>query len=215
MNPIRSSVLSTLVLFHIAIITASNYLVQLPINIFGFHTTWGAFSFPLIFIATDLSVRLLGADLARQVIWRVMLPALLVSYLVSVLFFQGQWQGWQSLQELNTFVARIAAASFAAYLLGQLLDISVFNRLRQISLWWVAPLCSTLLGNLVDTFAFFGLAFAGSSDEFMRQHWVEIAWADYGFKLLISVAFSLPLYALVLGRLQRWLQPAALTPQQA
>uniref|UniRef100_UPI004054951D queuosine precursor transporter n=2 Tax=Pseudomonas TaxID=286 RepID=UPI004054951D len=76
--------LVALVLFHILIIIASNYLVQLPITLFGWHTTWGAFSFPFIFLATDLTVRLLGKRTARLVIARVMLPALLISYIVSV-----------------------------------------------------------------------------------------------------------------------------------
>ena len=69
--------------FHIIVIAASNYLVQFPFEIFGFHTTWGAFSFPFIFLATDLTVRLFGSSLARQIIFRAMLPALLISYVVS------------------------------------------------------------------------------------------------------------------------------------
>ncbi|MFP8967864.1 7-cyano-7-deazaguanine/7-aminomethyl-7-deazaguanine transporter [Pokkaliibacter sp. CJK22405] len=200
-----TKVITWLVSFHILVIVASNYLVQLPITLFGYHTTWGAFSFPLIFVATDLTVRLLGAERARRIIFRVMFPALALSYLVSVLFYKGEPQSLSALTELNTFVARITLASFMAYLIGQLLDIQIFNRLRLLSLWWIAPLASTVLGNLADTFAFFSLAFAHSSDAFMSQHWVEIAWADYGFKLLISVAFTLPLYGILLGRLQRWL----------
>ena len=72
--------LSLLVAFHIAIVIASNYLVQLPINLLGFHSTWGAFSFPFIFLATDLTVRLIGKQPARRVITRAMLPALVASY---------------------------------------------------------------------------------------------------------------------------------------
>ncbi|MBX9762994.1 MAG: queuosine precursor transporter, partial [Pseudomonadaceae bacterium] len=86
--------LVTLVLFHILIITASNYLVQLPITLFGWHTTWGAFSFPFIFLATDLTVRLLGKRHARLVIAQVMLPALLISYSVSVLFQEASFRGF-------------------------------------------------------------------------------------------------------------------------
>ncbi|BBI62103.1 hypothetical protein HSBAA_34090 [Vreelandella sulfidaeris] len=78
--------LMVMVAFHIGIIAASNYLVQLPFTLFGFHTTWGAFSFPFIFLATDLTVRLFGKGPARSIILRVMLPALLVSYVVSVVF---------------------------------------------------------------------------------------------------------------------------------
>lgn len=126
-------------LFHIAIITSSNYLVQLPISIFGFHTTWGAFTFPFIFLATDLTVRIFGAPLARRIILAVMVPALFISYVISTVTFQGEWQGFAALTSFNLFVARIAAASFMAYVLGQILDVQVFNRLRQRSAWWVAP----------------------------------------------------------------------------
>lgn len=117
------------------------------------HTTWGAFTFPFIFLATDLTVRIFGAQLARKIIFLVMLPALAVSYLLSVVFFEGSFQGFSQLGEFNLFVARIAAASFMAYLLGQILDVHVFNRLRQLKQWWVAPTCSTLFGNALDTIA--------------------------------------------------------------
>lgn len=130
--------LSLLVAFHIAIVIASNYLVQLPINLLGFHSTWGAFSFPFIFLATDLTVRLIGKAEARRVITRAMLPALVASYVVGVLFHEGRFNGWAALGDFNTFVFRIAFASFAAYVLGQLLDIQVFDRIRQSSRsWWL------------------------------------------------------------------------------
>ena len=99
-------------LFHVAIIAASNYLVQLPINLFGLHTTWGAFTFPFIFLATDLTVRIFGAELARRIIGVVMMPALLVSYLLGVLFFEGQYQGAGQLAEFNLFVAICSARSW-------------------------------------------------------------------------------------------------------
>lgn len=141
----RKKALIWLSLFHLLVITSSNYLVQLPISIFGFHTTWGAFSFPFIFLATDLTVRIFGAPLARRIILAVMIPALLISYGVSALFYMGEWQGFAALTSFNLFVARIAAASFMAYALGQILDVHVFNRLRQNRRWWLAPTASTLL----------------------------------------------------------------------
>lgn len=190
-------------LFHILIIASSNYLVQLPITIFGFHTTWGAFSFPFIFLATDLTVRIFGAELARRIILMVMLPALAVSYVLSVLFFEGQYQGVAQLATFNLFVARIALASFMGYLIGQLMDIIVFNRLRQMHSWWVAPAASTVFGNLVDTISFFSVAFWKSSDPFMAEHWVEIATVDYSFKLLISIGLFVPLYGVLLRYLVR------------
>ncbi|ANU37967.1 7-cyano-7-deazaguanine/7-aminomethyl-7-deazaguanine transporter [Vibrio scophthalmi] len=190
-----------LALFHLIIIASSNYLVQLPFTILGFHTTWGAFTFPFIFLATDLTVRIFGAQMARKIIFLVMLPALVVSYLLSVVFFEGQYQGFSHLGEFNVFVARIAAASFMAYLLGQVLDVQVFNRLRQMKQWWIAPTCSTLFGNAIDTLAFFSVAFYQSPDPFMAEHWMEIALVDYSFKLVISLGLFVPMYGVLLNYL--------------
>src|SRR5690606_8224910 len=152
--------LSLLVAFHIAIVIASNYLVQLPIDLFGFHSTWGALSSPFIVLATDRRVRLLGKSPQRHVITRAMVPALLASYVVGVLFHEGRFNGWGSLGDFTTFVFRIAFASFSAYVLGQLLDIQVFDRIRQRSArWWLAPSVSMVFGQALDTVAFFSVAF--------------------------------------------------------
>ncbi|GED22530.1 7-cyano-7-deazaguanine/7-aminomethyl-7-deazaguanine transporter [Halomonas sabkhae] len=201
----RRRCLTLLVSLHILVIAASNYLVQLPFSLFGWHTTWGAFSFPFIFLATDLTVRLFGKEPARAIILRVMLPALVVSYVVSVLFPQGGFAGFGALGQWDLFVGRIALASFMAYVVGQLLDIMVFDRLRRKQAWWVAPALSTLLGNLADTFAFFSIAFHHSPDPFMAANWPEIAWVDYVIKLGVSLALFLPLYGVLLGGLSRWL----------
>ncbi len=192
---------------HVAIIVASNYLVQWPVQLFGVLTTWGAFTFPLVFVATDLTVRLLGQRAARRVVARVMLPALAVSYIVSVLFHDGRFAGWQALGEFNLFVARIALASFVAYVAGQLLDIAVFAQLRRRRPWWLAPAASTVLGSALDTALFFAVAFHRSSDAFMAEHWVSIALVDYAAKLVISLVAFVPLYRLLLERLARPLLP--------
>ena len=198
-----SRALTVLVSLHILIICASNYLVQLPFQIIGFHTTWGAFSFPFVYLATDLTVRIFAQTAARQIILKAMIPALLISYVVGVIFHQGDFQGLTALLQFNNFVFRIAFASFAAYLLGQLMDISVFSKLRQMRAWWVAPAASTLVGNLVDTIVFFGLAFYGSTDNFMAAHWPEIASVDYGFKLIVSLGLFLPAYGVLLKVLEQ------------
>ncbi|MEZ2604232.1 7-cyano-7-deazaguanine/7-aminomethyl-7-deazaguanine transporter [Kluyvera intermedia] len=199
----RRHALVWLSLFHLLVITSSNYLVQLPVSIFGFHTTWGAFSFPFIFLATDLTVRIFGAPLARRIVFAVMIPALMISYVISALFYMGEWQGFGALAHFNLFVARIAAASFMAYALGQILDVHVFNRLRQSRHWWLAPTASTLFGNISDTLAFFFIAFWRSTDPFMAAHWVEIALVDYTFKVLISIVFFLPMYGVLLNMLMK------------
>lgn len=201
----RSLVL--LSLFHIFIITISNYLVQItfeinvPVANWVIPTTWGTFTFPFIFLATDLTVRVFGAELARKIIFVVMLPALVVSYVISVLFFETQFQGIAALAEFNLFVFRIALASFSGYVVGQLLDVFVFNKLRQGKSWWLAPMCSTVFGTLVDTFVFFAVAFYKSSDEYMAEHWFTIGAVDYAFKLFVSLLLFLPLYGVLLNYL--------------
>ena len=205
--------LSLLVAFHIAIVIASNYLVQLPIMLFGFHSTWGAFSFPFIFLATDLTVRLIGKQAARRVITRAMLPALVVSYFVGVLFHNGHFNGWEALASFNGFVFRIALASFAAYVFGQLLDIQVFDRIRQNSRsWWLAPTASAIVGQALDTVAFFGIAFWRSSDPFMAANWVEIAAVDYAIKLAVSLLLFVPAYGVVLAAIVRAMRVPPATP---
>lgn len=200
---VSRAVLAALIAFHILIIIASNYLVQLPITLFGWHTTWGAFSFPFIFLATDLTVRLIGKRSARVVIARVMLPALVASYIVSVLFHEGAFGGVAALGEFNLFVFRIALASFLAYAFGQLLDIQVFDRLRRMRQWWIAPTASTIFGNLLDTFLFFSVAFWRSDDPFMAANWLEIATVDYVIKLAISLILFVPLYGMLLSAIVR------------
>ncbi len=188
---------------HLLIIAASNYLVQIPFEIAGFHSTWGTFSFPFIFVATDLTVRIFGAPLARRIIFLTMFPALFVSYLISVLFVGQQWAGWQALNTFNLFVARIAIASFLAYSIGQIMDILVFNRLRQRPQWWLAPACAMIIGNIVDTLVFFSVAFYRTDDAYLAEHWVEIAFIDYLFKITACLIFFLPLYGVLLNYLLR------------
>ncbi|MGP5063296.1 7-cyano-7-deazaguanine/7-aminomethyl-7-deazaguanine transporter [Psychrobacter celer] len=205
-EPIRyRRALFWLVSLHIFIIASSNYLVQIPVELFGFITTWGAVTFPFIFLITDLTVRIFGQHLARRIIFFAMMPALMISYYFSVVFSNGQFIGHEHLLDFNLFVFRIVLASFSAYVVGQLLDIQVFNKLRRLSIWWVAPLASTFIGNLVDSFCFFAIAFYKSPDPFMASHWIEIGAMDYLFKIVMGVCVFLPLYGVVLAKLQKML----------
>jgi len=215
-HPRASFWLALLVAFHILVIIASNYLVQLPVELFGFHSTWGAFSFPFIFLATDLTVRLIGKAPARRVILRAMVPALVVSYVVSVLFHEGGFNGFGALAEFNTFVFRIAFASFAAYVLGQLLDVHVFDRMRRGYVqWWVAPAASAVLGQALDTVAFFGIAFWRSDNPFMAAHWGEIAAVDYVIKLTVSLLLFVPMYGIALNAIVRAMRRREALPAAA
>ncbi|TAN29761.1 MAG: 7-cyano-7-deazaguanine/7-aminomethyl-7-deazaguanine transporter [Castellaniella sp.] len=208
-----SAYLALLVAFHIVIVIASNYLVQLPIDLFGFHSTWGAFSFPFIFLATDLTVRLIGKIQARRVIMRAMIPALIASYFVSVLFHSGSFNGIGALGEFNSFVFRIAFASFAAYVLGQLMDVHVFDRMRRGDMqWWVAPAASSVVGQALDTAAFFSIAFWHSSNPFMATHWGEIAVVDYAIKLSVSLLLFVPMYGIALNAIIRFIKPRDAMP---
>ena len=198
-----------LALFHILIITASNWLVRYPFTVFGIATTWAALSYPFTFLSTDLTVRIFGASHARRIIFFAMLPGLLFSYLLSIV------SGASGGALFDSVAARIALASLSAYAAGQLLDIFVFNRLRQLKQWWPAPAASTIAGNAIDTLIFFSLAFYASRDAFMAAHWPEIAAVDYGCKLVISGLLFLPAYGVLLRLLMRRLTSLETQRQQA
>lgn len=187
--------------FHILVIASSNYLVQFPITIFSYKATWGAFTFPFIFLATDLTVRMLGAKTGRRVIFYAMFPALLVSYIFTTGFRHGSWMGMEHLFQFNLFVFRIALASFSAYVVGQILDVFVFNKLRQHKQWWHAPLASAIFGNFMDTVTFFFIAFYRTSDPYLANNLVEIATVDYCFKISINALIFLPLYKIILNQI--------------
>ncbi|MEO8933623.1 MAG: 7-cyano-7-deazaguanine/7-aminomethyl-7-deazaguanine transporter [Xanthomarina sp.] len=199
-----------LVSFHILIVASSNYLVQFPITVFGFKATWGAFTFPFIFLATDLTVRLFGPKLGRRIIFYAMFPALAVSYLITVGFRHGLWLGFDTFFSFDLFVARIAIASFSAYVVGQILDVYVFNKLRQHKQWWHAPVASAIFGNFMDTLVFFTVAFYKTSDTYLAENLVEIATVDYIFKMAINALFFLPLYKVILDLVLRRLKKVSI-----
>lgn len=194
---LQTHTIKALVLAHIVIICLSNTLVQYPFTVFGLHTTWGAFSYPLIFVLTDLSTRLSGQQQARQIIFIAMLPALLCSYLISNYYAENHWLAY------NSVVLRIALASFCAYLVGQLLDITIFQGLRRLKQWWVAPAVSNIFGNIFDTYCFFFIAFYQGENAFLSAHWTELARVDLVVKLLIGLLSFVPLYGLILKRILR------------
>ena len=151
-----------------AVVLASNYLVQFPINDF---LTWGAFTYPVAFLVTDLTVRLQGPERARRAVY--------VGFALAVLL------------SLWLATPRIALASGAAFLAGQLLDILVFQRLRRAA-WWKAPLVSSTAGSVIDTVLFFTLAFAGTGLPF-----VTLGLGDLAVKLVLAALFLAPFRAII------------------
>jgi uncharacterized PurR-regulated membrane protein YhhQ (DUF165 family) len=160
-----------------AVIVLSNILVQHPINDW---LTWGAFSYPLVFLVSDLTNRALGPQAARRVAWVGFAIAVAVSLALA------PW--------------RIAAASGAAFLFSQLMDVLVFNRWRRAS-WWKAPLMGSLVASVVDTAVFFFLAFAGSD-----MDWLQLAGGDLAVKAAMAALLLAP-YRALLPRLGTWAAP--------
>ncbi|HAT1869054.1 7-cyano-7-deazaguanine/7-aminomethyl-7-deazaguanine transporter [Legionella pneumophila] len=186
---------------HIFLITLSNVLVQYPFDMMGLHTTWGAFTYPAIFILTDLTTRIATANKARKIIMLSMVPGLIFSYLVASSIEAGNNLNGDSLSVLHLMPLRIALACFIAYVIGQLLDVTVFQRYRNQPAWWLAPTLSAVAGNFIDTVLFFTIAFYHCSDPFLSQNWPEIAMVDVFFKIIISLIAFVPVYGLVLSML--------------
>lgn len=183
----------SLVLFHTLVMALSNFLITIPITILGFPLTWAAFSFPLIVVATDLTVRLINKQNARKVINIAFIPAMLVS--MAVIHYNGN-----PLQ----MALQIGFASGCSYLLSNLLDVFVFQKVRErFKQWWAAPFGSSILANVIDTFTFFAVAFHHSTNSFMRTHWPLVALNQTGTKIIVSLAVILPLYGLLLKFLGR------------
>jgi len=175
--------IGALALLHIAVIAVANYAVQFTGSLAGYDFTWGMFIFPLVILATDLTVRLSNRHNARRIVAAAYLPAIAISV------YLADW--------------RIGVASGTAYLAGQWLDIAVFQKIRErMDAWWAAPLISTLLANILDTFTFYSVAFHRSPDPFMAAHWMELAAVDLAFKTGVSVVVFLPAYGILLNCLQ-------------
>jgi hypothetical protein len=198
-----------------AIVVASNILVQFLI--LDGLLTWGAFTYPLAFLVTDIMNRVYGAQAARKVVFAGLVVGIVCSLIGSQIMLQGD--GY----EFPAVALRVAVGSATAFAVAQMLDIAVFNRLRDGS-WWKAPLGSTLVGSTVDTVIFFSIAFsavfnglsAAAADEVIWAQdavpflnagplvplWVSLAVADWGVKLTIALLALLP-FRLIVGRMQR------------
>ena len=190
-----------------AIVVASNILVQ---YLFGNWLTWGAFTYPLAFLVTDVMNRLYGAPAARKVVLAGFLVGLLCSFV-----------GTQIIGDFGPLVTlRIAIGSGIAFLTAQLIDVAIFQRLRKRN-WWQAPLVSSIVGAAIDTALFFSIAFSGALSFIapgvdvswaaevlpilgvgpMAPLWVSLGVADFGVKLALALIALVP-FRLAVNRLK-------------
>jgi uncharacterized integral membrane protein (TIGR00697 family) len=183
-----------LVLLHIIVIVISNALVSIPVEIMGVKLTWAAFVYPLVILATDLTVRLIGKGIARATI-AVAYPFAIIGSILVVLA-----EGAPS-----SVALRIGFGSATAYLIGCLLDVYVFQYVREkfTQQWWAAPALSMVVANFIDSYVFFSIAFQGGADEYMAVHWPEIALSQSILKIVVGFIIFLPAYGLLLNYLKK------------
>jgi len=162
------------------IVLSSNFLVQFPVNYYGLSEilTYGAFSYPVAFLITDLANRTYGKIIARKIVYLGFLIGIIFT-----LFFSTNFADLISI--------RIAIGSGSAFLVAQLLDVQIFDRLRKNS-WYVAPLISSSIGSIVDTFLFFSIAFAGT-----EVPWVTLSLGDLAVKLFVALVMLVPFRLLI------------------
>ncbi len=157
------------------VVVISNYLVQFPVNKFGLNEilTYGAFSYPVTFLITDLANRAYGKFVARKVVYTGFIIGILLTIFVSTNFS-------------DIISIRIAIGSGVAFFISQNLDVQVFDKLRKKS-WFVAPLSSSILGSITDTFLFFSIAFYAT-----EIPWLTLALGDLVVKLSITLIMLIP-----------------------
>lgn len=190
---INKKLLAQLVLFHTLIIALSNYLVTIKFDVWGVKLTWAAFTFPLVVVATDLTIRLINKENARAVINLAFIPAIIASILVILVGGAPE-----------SVAIRVGIASGCAYLVSSLLDVTVFQWVRErLSLWFWAPALAAIFSNVLDTFTFFAVAFYNSANEYMANNWHIIAFNQTGVKVFVSLLVILPIYGVLLNYLQK------------
>ncbi len=166
------------------VVLISNYLVQFPVEYYGLGKilTYGAFSYPIAFLITDLANRSFGKLVARKIVYFGFTIGILFTLLFSTNFS-------------DLISMRIAIGSGTAFIAAQLLDVQVFDKLRRKT-WFVAPLFSSLIGSTVDTFLFFSISFYGTG-----VPWITLSLGDLGVKIFIALIMLVP-FRLLLGTLK-------------
>ena len=157
------------------VVLSSNYLVQFPINYYGLSEilTYGAFSYPVAFLITDLANRFYGKFVARKIVYIGFFIGIIFTLLFSTDF-------------ADLISIRIAIGSGVAFITAQLLDIQIFDRLRKKE-WFIAPLTSSFIGSTVDTFLFFSISFYATG-----VPWITLSLGDLAVKLFVSLLMLIP-----------------------
>jgi len=163
------------------IIVLSNYLVQFPIKYFNLEEvlTYGAFSYPIAFLITDLLNRRYGKEKAKQIVYLGFTLGIFLT-----LYFSTNYS--------NLISIRIAFGSGIAFLVAQLIDVNIFDRLRKKK-WFVAPLVSSLVGSTIDTFLFFSISFYGTN-----VNWITLSFGDLLIKIVVAILMLIPFRILIL-----------------
>ncbi len=162
-------------LFMGLIVLVSNFLVQFPVKFYGLEEilTYGAFSYPIAFLITDLANRSFGKTTAKKIVYFGFAIGILFTLIFSTNFS-------------DLISIRIAIGSGSAFILAQLLDVQVFDKLREKT-WFIAPLFSSLVGSTVDTFLFFSISFYGTGIP-----WVTLSLGDLAVKIFIALIMLIP-----------------------
>ena len=157
------------------VVLSSNFLVQFPINHYGLNNilTYGAFSYPVAFLITDLANRSYGKIIARKIVY--------LGFLIGIIFTL-----FFSTNFADLISVRIAIGSGSAFLAAQLLDVQIFDKLRKNS-WYIAPLASSSIGSVVDTFLFFSIAFVGT-----EVPWITLSLGDLAVKFFVALVMLIP-----------------------
>ena len=165
------------------VVIASNYLVQFPVQFYELENllTYGAFSYPITFLITDLANRAFGKKIARYVVLIGFFIGIILTLFISTNFD-------------DIISIRIAVGSATAFFIAQNLDVNIFDRLRK-KIWYVAPLISSILGSILDTFLFFSIAFYNTGIP-----WITLAFGDLAVKLIVALIMLIP-FRLLLNKI--------------
>ncbi len=174
----------TLSLFMGVVVLSSNYLAQFPVKYFGLSEilTYGAFSYPVAFLITDLANRNYGKIVARKIVY--------IGFIIGICFTLIFSTNFSDLISL-----RIAVGSGMAFIVAQLLDVQIFDQLRKKK-WFIAPLTSSCIGSVVDTFLFFSISFYGTA-----VPWITLSLGDLAVKILVALLMLIP-FRLLIGTLK-------------